>query len=479
MLNLIDALEFRARSQPNVIALQDVDSSLNYAQLYLLVKKIAKKISSIGVKPGQLAFTYLPPKVDWIFTLALFHETCITCSHDGISPVDETLEVDWLISIKPIPTFPPDRTILIDDDWLAQAQTQTTENNYLSYESQDSVCRLIMTSGTTGHAKAAPYTMGVLLRRLDSLHGSWPSGQDEICMMSLQTTGGLVSAAGAVRYGRTYYCASNAKDFTQLLIKSRSGSLYGSPMQLASLANYCKSNEVKLPCLKQIRTAGGMISEALLASLKSQFDVVIFNLYGSTEAGAICVNSIKRKNNIERLAGFVVLDAKVELVDDSNEPLEIGQEGIVRVKTSSMVSEYYKNSKASHHSFRGGWFYPGDRGVLTEKGALILSGRESELINRGGVKFDPAVIDEYLLCYPGIRDAAAFARDTESGIPDVAAAIVTVDGFDLNALKQKLIEQFGNIKSPSVFFSVKEIPRNQMGKVNRKMLNERASAAVT
>ena len=250
MINLIDALEFRARSQPDVIAVQDVDSALNYAQLYALVKRIAKKLSLVGVKPGQLVFTYLPVKVDWIFTLALFHEACITCSHRGDTPIDETLGVDWVISIKPIPGFPPDRTLLIDDDWLAQAQKQTPDKKYVVYENQDSVCRLIMTSGTTGQAKAVAYTIGIMMRRLDSLHGIWPSGENEICMMSLQTTVGFLSAFCAVLYGQTYYCIGTTKDVCQLLAKFRVTDLYGSPMQLAGLLSHCQSNDIKLPCLK-------------------------------------------------------------------------------------------------------------------------------------------------------------------------------------------------------------------------------------
>ena len=60
---------------------------------------------------------------------------------------------------------------------------------------------------------------------------------------------------------------------------------------------------------------------------------------------------------------------------------------------------YEENSEANARSFVNGWFRTGDQGVLDEDGYLRLTGRLSELINRGGEKIAPREVDEVLSKY--------------------------------------------------------------------------------
>ena len=68
-----------------------------------------------------------------------------------------------------------------------------------------------------------------------------------------------------------------------------------------------------------------------------------------------------------------------------------------------VANEYFNNHEATAVSFKEGWFYPGDRGRSNENGLLFLTGREREIINRGGVKIDPVNVDEDVLAYPASK----------------------------------------------------------------------------
>ena len=59
--------------------------------------------------------------------------------------------------------------------------------------------------------------------------------------------------------------------------------------------------------------------------------------------------------------------------------------------------------------FKDGWFYPGDIGKLMPDGLLVITGRVNEVINRGGDKLAPEVIEGALRLMPEIADAAVFA----------------------------------------------------------------------
>jgi acyl-coenzyme A synthetase/AMP-(fatty) acid ligase len=142
-----------------------------------------------------------------------------------------------------------------------------------------------------------------------------------------------------------------------------------------------------------------------------------------------------------------------------------------------MALFYYKNPEATYKSFKDGWFYSGDRGFLNADGSLILSGRNDELINRGGVKIDPYLIDQFLIDYPGIKDAAAFEVQNTIGISDIGLALVVPENFNLEKLKLELLKKFGRSGIPNQFYNLQKIPRNQMGKIMRFELTQTLSKA--
>ena len=72
-----------------------------------------------------------------------------------------------------------------------------------------------------------------------------------------------------------------------------------------------------------------------------------------------------------------------------------------------------------------------------------------------------------MLAYPGIEDAAAFGFMGKLGFEQVAIALVAKEDFDIPALHSGLVKKFG---APVCFVRVKQILRNQMGKVVRGQL---------
>ena len=106
---------------------------------------------------------------------------------------------------------------------------------------------------------------------------------------------------------------------------------------------------------------------------------------------------------------------------------------------------------------------------------LFLTGRESEIINRGGTKIDPVTVDEDVLAYPGVEDAAAFGLSRRVGVEELAIALVAKEDFDIAPLRGVLVKKCG---APIHLFGVKQIPRNQMGKVLRRRLREEVSAVL-
>ncbi|MFI4939343.1 MAG: class I adenylate-forming enzyme family protein [Burkholderiales bacterium] len=474
----MDFLSFYARYQPEARAIQRIDGSVTYAELFFLVRQIAKKLRIAGVRPGQLVVScFAEPLNDWVVTLALFHEATITCSNpcmgDVYAPIDPCLKVDWAISNRKLDGFPAEKTILIDVDWVNDARNLTGEIEAHRYPSEDSLCRLILTSGTTGQPKAAAFTVGTIHSRLkQSTSFFWSS---EMCMMPLCTIGGFMTALLCLVKGRPFYLIIRADNVLLAISRFGIASLAGSPNQLNELVNAASASSARLASLSEVTCSGGALSKTLLDRIRKHLCPNVISLYGSTEVGSISKSICSHASDTGGegiIAGYVLPDVQVEIVDESDNKSGPGAEGSIRIKNDSMVREYYQNHEATAQCFRDGWFYPGDRGKLAKDGLLVLTGRDSELINKGGSKIDPVPIDQFMADYAGVEDAAAFGLESKMGIHDVAAALVVQDDFDLETLHRELLGKFGAESCPFILFRIDRIPRNTMGKVMRSRLSQ-------
>ena len=84
----------------------------------------------------------------------------------------------------------------------------------------------------------------------------------------------------------------------------------------------------------------------------------------------------------------------VELVDEFDQPVPIGQIGRLRVGTEGGPTSYLGDEEATKAFFRDGFFYPGDLAVRREDGRMALQGRTTDVINIHGAKIAPAPIED-------------------------------------------------------------------------------------
>ena len=129
---------------------------------------------------------------------------------------------------------------------------------------------------------------------------------------------------------------------------------------------------------------------------------------------------------------------------------------------------YWGDPAATAELWRGGRLHTGDAGSLGPDERLLVSGRISEMINRGGASIAPAEVEAVILALEGVVDVAVF------GVPDerlgqiVAAAVV--GDADVEALGAALRSTLSGYKVPEHWIRVDPLPRNANGKVDRAAL---------
>ncbi|MDB5872233.1 MAG: long-chain fatty acid--CoA ligase [Ramlibacter sp.] len=469
MANLFDYLSFRARLDPASVAIQTPERSISAGQLYTFAKAVAAKLRLAGIRPGQFVATSIRAKeFDWLVTLALFHEAAVTCSASDNTQLAPPLQWDWMITDRVPEGGAGANTIVLDDAWIESARQSYQPIEQRDYASTDSITRIYLTSGTTGRPKAVAVTIAQLVGRAKvgiTIRGSWTA----LSTLGMTTAGDFNAVMYSLVTGAPLYITRSPADTIDLVRRFSIGGLFSSPAQLSAVIRILMDNKQTLS-LKVVRTAGAAPSRTLIKNIQAHLSPNIVAHYGSTEAGGMCVNKLTSESNPAEV-GYPLLEAQVEVVDESHRRVPVGEVGSVRIKTAFMVQEYFRSPEESARSFRDGWFYPGDRGSLNKKGALVLAGRDNEVVNIGGGKIDPTLIDQFVADYPGVEDAAVFAAETATGSKNTAIAIVAADGLDMDALGRTLRERFGKA-SPTVYWRITQIPRNAMGKVMRGTIGE-------
>jgi acyl-CoA synthetase (AMP-forming)/AMP-acid ligase II len=135
-----------------------------------------------------------------------------------------------------------------------------------------------------------------------------------------------------------------------------------------------------------------------------------------------------------------------------------------------MATSYYNNPSATAEFFKDGFFYPGDMGYLDSQGRLVLEGRSNEVINLGGVKLNPEIIDTIALSQLGVIDCATFPIPGPKGVEQLAIALVTDSDFDHEHFEKAMAK-----KSPfpiAAAVQMKAIARNENGKIMRTLLSQ-------
>ncbi|KAM6981093.1 malonate--CoA ligase ACSF3, mitochondrial [Aplochiton taeniatus] len=209
--------------------------------------------------------------------------------------------------------------------------------------------------------------------------------------------------------------------------------------------------------------------------------------YGMTEIGMALSNTLKGPR-IPGAVGIPLPGVEVRIVMTNSTNTTIaegnsketlvrpgleGKEGELMVRGASVFKGYWNKPKETKEAFTtDGWFQTGDTAVYKD-GVYWIMGRTSvDIIKSGGYKISALEVERHLLANPDIADVAVIgARDATWG-QKVTAVVQLKKGrsLTLNELKAWAREHMAPYTIPTGLLVVEEIPRNQMGKVNKKDL---------
>ncbi|PRQ50976.1 putative long-chain-fatty-acid--CoA ligase [Rosa chinensis] len=230
-------------------------------------------------------------------------------------------------------------------------------------------------------------------------------------------------------------------------------------------------------------------SSALPVPVMQQWETItghrLLERYGMTEF----VMAISNPFRGERKAGtvgkpFPGVEVKIVTEDDSKSDMMVV--GELCIRSPSLFKEYWKLPEVTRESFTNdGFFKTGDAGTVDKDGYYIILGRTSaDIMKVGGYKLSALEIESILLEHPSVEECCVL------GLPDkdygeIVCAIVVPDveakrkqeeekrpAISLEELCSGAKHKLAPYKLPTRLFVWDSLPRNAMGKVNKKELKK-------
>ena len=464
-----DDIFFQARLRPEQPAVILADRLVTFDMLAQGILRVEDRIRALGLDPGEIVGVALASPIRHLIVVAALFRL-------GVPSLSaETVESVLALRL-PVRTYLQDaggaltpgiRRTLVHDDWFSGPPRAIAVAP--GFAGPDALCRVDVTSGSTGLPKAISTTVGAFQRRLTIQAEAEPLGVRDRVLSLVRLSGGwgFRAAAGVVAGGGTLVFAESAREALQMVAAYRVNACIASTQQVRDLVREQKRAPIPCPSLKALLFGGGLPTRALLTEARARLCVVAIVQYGATEAGPIALAPAECLADEEGATGYALPGVAIEIVDDDDRRLPAGAAGVVRVRTPSLGRAFPPGPDDAHRNLRGGWFYPGDLGRLSEDGMLVLAGRASEVINSGGVKRAPEVIEEVVLRHPNVAEAAAFGALGADGIEEVNLAIVARAPI----AERQLVDWCGErgVEVARVF-TVESLPRTPLGKIRRDEL---------
>jgi long-chain acyl-CoA synthetase len=141
------------------------------------------------------------------------------------------------------------------------------------------------------------------------------------------------------------------------------------------------------------------------------------------------------------------------------------------------MAGYWKRPDETAASFVDGAFRTGDVGYIDSDGYVFITDRLKDMINAGGYKIYPRLIEEAIYRHPDVADCAVI------GVPDpyrgqtVKAVLVAKPGKVLTGelLTLFLADKLSPIEMPKLFEFRESLPKTAVGKIDKKILQAEAT----
>ncbi|WP_235997479.1 AMP-binding protein [Nocardiopsis coralli] len=464
-----------AEQVPDRPAIVFEGAEVNYRELDVLVRRTAGWLrDEAGVGAGDRVAVLMPNRPH--FTVVMLAALTLGAVHVPVNPMFREAELAHeledadprvVVALEPLlpllrearPSAPGRSVLVLGEDeqvdhprtgtavplqegehpWSAAvAHTPIAPDDPSVSRDLDALAALNYTGGTTGLPKGCMHTQRHMLYTAAACAGAtgrtggavvlcyvpifWIAGEDLGILLPLVTGGTVVllprwdagRALAAIDRHRVSVMVGTVENYLELLDHPDLGSHDLSSLTDPSAMSFVRKLDPQIRARWSAEVgSGSVLREAAYGLTES-------HTFDATPYGLADGDRDLRSEPV--FCGLPVPGTDVAVVSfETGEPLPIGTEGEIVLRSPSVMTGYWNRPDATARQLRDGWLHTGDNGRMDEDGCLHYLGRDKDLIKVKGMSVFPAEVEVLLGRHPGVDSVAVVAaQDPDSGQRPVA-----------------------------------------------------------
>lgn len=479
--HLLTALESHACENADKTALISGDSHVSYGNLWKSILTAARYLQDLGFVKGDTLILATRKEIEFVYLYYASHLIgAVNVLVDSAATTDKIKHIVNLTSPKAV--FGLGRT---DDESLriikyADIDFEEGTEPIVEYAlSPQDTADIMFTTGTTSLPKGVCLSHANIAGSASNINSFIGNGPDEVEILGLPLSHsfGLGRMRCTLLNGATMVLLGNFANLKLFFQYIEQYEVTGFGMVPAVWEYISKLSGDRIAKYSEYIRYMEIGSASLPRNEKDRLlrlfpKTRICMHYGSTEASrSLFTEFSEYKDNLDSIGRPVCDKVAVRIMDEDGNELPAGEFGEICVK-GNMVMKGYLLPKDNQGAFHGDFFRTGDYGRFDEYGNFYLVGRGKEIINIGGKKVSPALIEEAIKSL-GVMDCACVPiKDPKGILGEVGKAYIQKSGCCLGfkEIKKGLENILEPYEIPVEYEWVDRIPRTSTGKIQRTAL---------
>ena len=487
--SVVEAVFSYSENQPEKLCLADESRAVTYSQYKDEICRMAAFLKAVGIEKGDRivieasqTIEFLAAELAMQLIGAIFVPVERNCAWDKTARIVACAEAVMAITLKKPDDISGVRHLTMAEFCKAASDSEALQS-YTLPKAED-ISEVLFSTGTTGKEK------GIVISHKNNIalaenviHGvNLQPDNVELIPSPLNHSHGLRRYYGNMLKGASVVLCTgvmNVMGFFKLMDKYKCNSIDLVPAALTVLLRLSKGKFAEYKdVLRYIQFGSAPLADSDKITIRSLLpDTHLYNFYGSTESGCICIYDFNTDKDKPKCIGKPAYNAKIVIVDEERNEIESSENntGLLVSFGPMNTSGYWKDEEETKNMLIHGGIYSNDEAYFDEDGDIVLLGRKDDVINVGGNKVSPDEIEDVAMKHPDVFDCGCIGVPDElkGNVPKLFVQVKKGADFDSYSIRAHLAANLEPYKVPAVIVEIDRIPRSFNGKILRRELRKR------
>lgn len=484
-----------AATMPEQEALVCNNESWTYREAEQEISRIAAGLTAHGIKAGERVVMFISNKPEFVFVLFALQKigaisvpvgtreqkpglTYILNQCGAAGVIFDSELHERIAQAEDAPALRLRVAVGQAEHAVSLADLQGVPADAVNVDEED-CATILYTSGTTGNPKGAMLTHFNIAHSVIHFQACLKFTHQERAALAVpasHVTGLIALIAAIAHVGGTLVIVPEFKaaDFVELAARQRITYSLMVPAMYQLCLLQPAFRELDLSAWRVGGFGGAPMPSATINALAEAVPgLTLVNCYGSTETTSPATIMPLGLSAIHTdSVGIALPCATISVMDENGNPVAAGVSGELWIGGAMVVPGYWDNPTASANGFANGCWRSGDLGSVDEQGLVRIFDRIKDMINRGGFKIYSVEVENVLMAFKGIVEAAVIGHPCPVLGERVHAYVYAPNiKLETEQIRVHCAERLADYKVPErLVFVDAPLPRNPNGKLLKRQL---------